>query len=141
MKCIFNNLPIQEQFKYPSKNVFFVQGSQGTITPLIIYPRCFLFQGSQGTTTAVPAQPASHPSTTPVPTQFKFHPNHGTRVKLSNAHKTAQRTDDDYGDGVVIARDPMQPQMLYEVSLDNYFIQTTVLVLQNMFVVHLCMFT
>jgi hypothetical protein len=50
--------------------------------------------------------------------EFRFHSNHGSKVALSNNQLTAIYTDDrSAGDGTVIACDPMQVNMLYEVSL------------------------
>ena len=50
---------------------------------------------------------------------LRFHDNCGEKIKLSNNHQTAQYTSSSYWgdqDGVVISRDPMLTDMLYQVS-------------------------
>ncbi|XP_076436352.1 uncharacterized protein LOC143275911 [Babylonia areolata] len=49
---------------------------------------------------------------------LRFHDNHGRRIRLSNNRQTAQRTDTDTRDGVVMSRDPMIVGSLYEVRVD-----------------------
>jgi hypothetical protein len=52
---------------------------------------------------------------------FRFHSNHGSKVVLSNNQLTAEYTENwGFSDGTVIACDPMQVNMLYEVSLHVY---------------------
>ncbi|XP_076436899.1 E3 ubiquitin-protein ligase TRIM45-like isoform X2 [Babylonia areolata] len=47
---------------------------------------------------------------------LRFHDNHGRRIRLSNNRQTAQRTDTDTRDGVVMSRDPMIVGSLYEIG-------------------------
>ena len=50
---------------------------------------------------------------------LRFHDNCGKQIKLSNNHQTAQRTSPSAmfsSDGMVISRDPMLTDMLYQVS-------------------------
>ena len=47
---------------------------------------------------------------------LRFHDNCGKKIQLSNNHQTAQRTSRDTGHGVVISRDPMLTNLLYEVG-------------------------
>ena len=50
---------------------------------------------------------------------LRFHDNCGKKIKLSNNHQTAQRTSPSGGffpDSMVISRDPMLTDMLYQVS-------------------------
>ena len=50
---------------------------------------------------------------------LRFHDNCGKKIKLSNNHQTAQRTSRGgffCPDGMVISRDPMLTDMLYQVS-------------------------
>ena len=50
---------------------------------------------------------------------LRFHDNCGEKIKLSNNHQTAQYTSSSYWgdqDGVVISRDPMLTDMLYQVN-------------------------
>ncbi|XP_076436894.1 uncharacterized protein LOC143276281 [Babylonia areolata] len=49
---------------------------------------------------------------------LRFHDNHGRRIRLSNNRQTAERTDADTSDGVVMSRDPMIVGSLYEVRVD-----------------------
>ena len=44
-----------------------------------------------------------------------FHDNCGKKIRLTNNHQTAQRTSSDIGDGIVVSRDPMLTDMLYQV--------------------------
>ena len=52
------------------------------------------------------------------PAVFAFHDNHGTRIVLSNNQRTAKRTDGKSSgtNGIVMSRDTMQVNHLYEVS-------------------------
>ena len=45
---------------------------------------------------------------------ISFHDNHGANIVLSNDNQTAEYAQG-YGDGVVMLRDPMEVNMLYEV--------------------------
>ena len=50
---------------------------------------------------------------------LRFHDNCDKKIKLKNNHQTAQRTSPrggTYPDGMVISRDPMLTDMLYQVS-------------------------
>ena len=50
---------------------------------------------------------------------LRFHDNCGKKIKLRNNHQTAQRTSRGgvfFPDGIVISRDPMLTDMLYQVS-------------------------
>ena len=55
----------------------------------------------------------------PQATAFSFHDNHGTNTVLSNNKQTAERRSGTEYDGIVMSRDPMVENMLYEVK--NYF--------------------
>ena len=44
-----------------------------------------------------------------------FHDNHGTKILLSNNNKTAMKCEIGGRDAVVMLRDPMAENMLYEV--------------------------
>ena len=44
-----------------------------------------------------------------------FHDNCGKKIRLTNNHQTAQRTSSDREDGIVMSRDPMLTDMLYQV--------------------------
>ena len=44
-----------------------------------------------------------------------FHDNCGKKIRLTNNRQTAQRTLSDHGDGMVMSRDPMLTDMLYQV--------------------------
>ena len=46
---------------------------------------------------------------------LSFHDNCGKKIRLTNNHQTAQRTSSDKGDGIVMSRDPMLTDMLYQV--------------------------
>ena len=54
----------------------------------------------------------------PQPAVFVFHNNHGRRIVLSDNQLTAEWTgpEDIYWDGLVMSRDPMQVNKLYEVK-------------------------
>ena len=50
---------------------------------------------------------------------LRFHDNCDKKIKLKNNHQTAQRTSPGgvfFSDGIVISRDPMLTDMLYQVS-------------------------
>ncbi|XP_070205374.1 uncharacterized protein [Littorina saxatilis] len=49
---------------------------------------------------------------------WRFHTNHGKNIVLSNDGLTAERVED-YDNGIVIADQPMVPDVLYEVQLDK----------------------
>ena len=51
-------------------------------------------------------------------TAFRFHDNHGTRIVLSDNQQTAERTGGKGSalHGIVMSRDPMQFNHLYEVN-------------------------
>ena len=51
----------------------------------------------------------------PQPAVFGFHGNHGGSILLSDSQQTAERTGS-AGDGIVMSRDPMQANKLYEVK-------------------------
>ena len=55
------------------------------------------------------------------PAVFAFHDNHGTSIVLSDNQRTAERTggkgSSDYG--IVMSRDPMRVNHLYEVNSDR----------------------
>ena len=51
----------------------------------------------------------------PQATAFSFHDNHGTGIVLSDDKKTAERTADGF-DGIVLSRDPMVENTVYEVN-------------------------
>ncbi len=46
---------------------------------------------------------------------FSFHDNHGTGIVLSDDKQTAERTADSE-DGIVLSRDPMVENTVYEVN-------------------------
>ena len=46
---------------------------------------------------------------------FSFHDNHGTGIVLSDDKQTAERTVDFYN-GIVLLRDPMVENTVYEVN-------------------------
>ncbi|XP_070184650.1 neuralized-like protein 4 [Littorina saxatilis] len=48
---------------------------------------------------------------------FRFHDNHGKRVVLSNDQQTAKFPSDYFGWGIVMSRDPMEVNKLYEVQI------------------------
>ena len=48
-------------------------------------------------------------------TAFSFHDNHGTGIVLSHKKQTAERTSDSE-DGIVLSRDPMVANTVYEVN-------------------------
>ena len=48
-------------------------------------------------------------------TAFSFHDNHGTRIVLNDDKQTAERTADSW-DGIVMSRDPMVENTVYEVN-------------------------
>jgi len=51
----------------------------------------------------------------PQATAFRFHDNHGTGIVLSDDKQTAERTADSE-DGIVLSRDPMVENTVYEVN-------------------------
>ena len=51
----------------------------------------------------------------PQATEFRFHDNHGTGIVLSDNKQTAERTSDIYN-GIVLSRDPMVENTVYEVN-------------------------
>ena len=54
---------------------------------------------------------------------FSFHARHGPYVVMSNNHQTAERTSvkpSDWGDRVVMSRDRMTTDMLYQVRYDRH---------------------
>ncbi len=51
----------------------------------------------------------------PQATTFRFHDNHGTRIVLSDDKQTAERTAGSC-DGIVLSRDPMVENTVYEVN-------------------------
>ena len=51
----------------------------------------------------------------PQATAFSFHDNHGTGILLSDDKQTAERTADFYN-GIVLSRDPMVENTVYEVK-------------------------
>ena len=51
----------------------------------------------------------------PQETAFSSHDNHGTGVVLSDDKHTAERTSR-VGDGIVLSRDPMVENTVYEVN-------------------------
>ncbi len=51
----------------------------------------------------------------PQATAFRFHDNHGTGIVLSDDKQTAERTADSW-DGIVLSRDPMVENTVYEVN-------------------------
>ncbi|XP_076450666.1 uncharacterized protein LOC143286776 isoform X2 [Babylonia areolata] len=53
---------------------------------------------------------------------FVFHDNHGTAVTLSNNNRTASKSDDQVN-GIVLSRDPLEVNMLYEVHIDKWLQQ------------------
>ncbi len=48
-------------------------------------------------------------------TAFGFHDNHGTGIVLSDNKQTAERKSR-FGDGIVMSRDPMVDNTVYEVN-------------------------
>ena len=54
---------------------------------------------------------------------FGFHDNRGSQIALSDNQQTAERAGskgvDNARDGIVVSRDPMQVNRLYEVSLSQ----------------------
>ena len=52
---------------------------------------------------------------------FGFHDNHGSKIALSDNQQTAERTGGKGSarNGIVMSRDPMQVNRLYEVSLSQ----------------------
>ena len=48
-------------------------------------------------------------------TAFRFHENHGTSIVLSDNKRTAERTAD-RNNGIVMSRDPMVENTVYEVN-------------------------
>ena len=57
---------------------------------------------------------------------LRFHDNCGKKIQLSNNHQTAHRTSRDTGHGVVISRDPMLTNLLYEVGYKHLFVCVSV---------------
>ena len=51
----------------------------------------------------------------PQATAFSFHDNHSTCIVLSDDKQTAERTADSE-DGIVLSRDPMVENTVYEVN-------------------------
>ena len=51
----------------------------------------------------------------PQATAFSFHDNHGTGIVLSDDKQTAERTAGS-GTGIVLSRDPMVENTVYEVN-------------------------
>ena len=51
----------------------------------------------------------------PQATAFSFHDNHGTGIVLSVDKQTAERTLR-FADGIVLSRDPMMENTVYEVN-------------------------
>ncbi|KAL8612801.1 hypothetical protein ACOMHN_033471 [Nucella lapillus] len=49
---------------------------------------------------------------------LRFHERTGDKIKLTNDGKTAEKTDKGQGDGVVVSRDPMVTNRLYELKID-----------------------
>ncbi|XP_025114405.1 E3 ubiquitin-protein ligase TRIM33-like isoform X2 [Pomacea canaliculata] len=53
------------------------------------------------------------------PPVLVFHDNCGTNIRLTNGNRTAEKTElNMIGDGVVVSRDPMLANVLYEVRVD-----------------------
>ncbi|XP_076451093.1 uncharacterized protein LOC143286987 isoform X1 [Babylonia areolata] len=50
---------------------------------------------------------------------FVFHDNHGTAVTLSNNNRTASKSND-IRNGIVLSRDPLDINVLYEVHIDKW---------------------
>ncbi|XP_025114420.1 E3 ubiquitin-protein ligase TRIM33-like [Pomacea canaliculata] len=49
-----------------------------------------------------------------------FHDNCGKNIRLTNGNRTAEKTEPStFGNGVVVSRDPMVPNVLYEVRVDS----------------------
>ena len=46
---------------------------------------------------------------------LRFHDNYGKNIKLSKNYQTSQKMSSDTGDGIVMSRDPMLTNMLYQV--------------------------
>jgi hypothetical protein len=63
------------------------------------------------------SQQMSSSLSSPAVPEFRFHSNHGSKVVLSNNQLTAQYTGEERYEGIVIACDPMEVNMLYEVSV------------------------
>ena len=53
---------------------------------------------------------------------LRFHDNCGKKIQLSNNYQTAQRTSPDKGHGIVMSRDPMLTNLLYEVGYMHFFV-------------------
>ena len=51
----------------------------------------------------------------PQATAFRFHDNHGRDIVLSDDKQTAERTADNF-DGIMMSRDPMVENTVYEVN-------------------------
>ena len=51
----------------------------------------------------------------PQATAFRFHDKHGTGIVLSDDKKTAEMTADSWN-GIVLSRDPMVENAVYEVN-------------------------
>ena len=51
----------------------------------------------------------------PQATAFRFHDNHGTGIVLSDDKQTAERAADSWN-GIVLSRDPMVENTVYEVN-------------------------
>ena len=66
--------------------------------------------------TSKPMIPSQYPEFQPA--VFGFHDNHGRKMVLSANHRTAERTDRKGwgGEGILLSREPMQVNMLYEVK-------------------------
>ena len=56
-------------------------------------------------------------------TAFRFHDNQGTGIVLSDNKQTAERTSD-IGDGIVLSRDPVLENSVYEVITIRLTIMT-----------------
>jgi hypothetical protein len=71
-----------------------------------------------------PSQQTSSSLSSPGVPAFRFHSNHGSKVVLSNNQLTAEFKggQNKWSNGTVIGCDPMQVNMLYEVSLPVYII-------------------
>ena len=63
-----------------------------------------------------------------------FHDNHGKAIVLSNNNKTAKGTGGAGWNGIVVLRDPMAVNMLYEV------IQSLLVMLRDPLEVNMCRF-
>ena len=51
----------------------------------------------------------------PQATAFRFHDNHGTAIVLNDDKQTAERTAGSWN-GIVLSRDPMVENTVYEVN-------------------------